>query len=52
MPGRGRPAAIGVALIYVLALALLLLLVAFLTNPNAVAGRGGRALRATTSRSD
>ena len=35
--GQGPAAAIGVALVYVLSLALLLMLVAFFTNPNAVA---------------
>jgi uncharacterized membrane protein YhaH (DUF805 family) len=39
--GQGPAAAIGVAAIYVLALGLLLLLIAFLTNPNAVGAPSG-----------
>jgi uncharacterized membrane protein YhaH (DUF805 family) len=36
--GQGPAAAVGVALVYLLAIALLLMLIAFLTNPNAVEG--------------
>jgi len=38
--GQGPAGAIGVALIYALAIVLLLLMVAFLTNPNAPSGPG------------
>lgn len=40
--GQGPAGAIGVALIYALAIVLLLLMVAFLTNPNATGAPGGQ----------
>ena len=40
MPGRGRPARLAVAVVYALALGLLLMLIAFLTNPNDVGADG------------
>ncbi|MGB9368548.1 MAG: hypothetical protein WCE79_21310 [Xanthobacteraceae bacterium] len=39
--GQGPTAAIGIAIIYVLAIGLLLMLVAFFTHPDSVAPRGG-----------
>ena len=45
--GQGPAAAIGIALVYALSIALLLMLVAFFTNPNAVdTPRSGDARRA------
>ena len=45
MPGRGLPRAVGVALIYALSIGLLLMLVAFFTNPDAVGHVRGREIR-------
>src|SRR3954451_10904144 len=42
--GQGPAAAIGIALVYVLSLALLLMLVAFFTNPNAVAASNAESV--------
>jgi hypothetical protein len=41
--GQGPAGAIGIALIYVLAIGLLLMLVAFFTHPDSVAPRGGES---------